>query len=381
MHHLLKHCICLLSCFISLVGHAKVVDVYFGTAGSGGIQHANFDTTDGTITAPTKVAEVNNAGFIAIHPNRQFLYSTATSELRKGEKGQVAAFKINSDQSLTLLNKQSSEGASPCHVSTSANGSTVMVANYNSNASVAAYKVTRSGSLARSDSIRTHEGSGEHPKRQTSPHPHSISPNPSNNFAYSPDLGTDRVEIYALDASKAILTPAGKAEVTGGTKGPRHMKFSKDGKFAYVLNELSMEIATYTANAQTGALEYIESVSTMEDRSDIEKMNCAEIRVHPNGKFIYNSNRDLLGNGRDAISVYSIDEATGLLTLIQNEPARVWVPRNFNIEPSGQWLITGGQKSKNLAIFKLDSTTGLLEPHGENIAFDGSPTCIEFLQD
>lgn len=380
MHFPIKQSIYLLSCLIGLVSHAETLNVYFGTFGDKGIQHAIFDSTDGSLTTPTKVADLNHAGFITIHPNKQFLYSTASNNARKGI-GQVAAFKINSDHSLTPLNKQSSEGTNPCHVSMDPSGSTLMVANYNSNASIASYRVKADGSLTPPQSVHTHEGSGADPKRQTSPHPHSIFANPSGRFAYVPDLGMDSVEIYALDANTAKLTAVGSAKVPGGAKGPRHMKFSQDGKFAYVLNELSLEVATYSADSQTGALEYIASISTMQDRSDIERMTCAEIRVHPSGEFIYSSNRDLLGNGRDTISVYARDQETGLLTLIQNEPARVWIPRNFNIDPSGNWLITGGQKSKDLALFKIDTSTGRLKPHGENIPFDGSPTCIEFLKD
>ncbi|HAV12043.1 MAG TPA: 6-phosphogluconolactonase [Opitutae bacterium] len=364
---------------IPLIGCASTFNVYFGTSGDGGIQHAIFNTASGELSAITKVAEANKAGFIAIHPNQSFLYSTALTENPK-DKGLVKAYSINHDKTLTKLNQQSSEGTNPCHVSVDATGQMLMVANYMSDASVAAYKINPDGSLETSQSVHTHEGSGAHPKRQTSPHPHSIFPNPANTFAYSPDLGTDHVEIYALNPKAASLTPVGNAIVPGGSKGPRHMKFSHDGRFAYVLNELTMEITTYAADSITGALNYIETVSTLKDRSDIARMSCSEIRIHPNGKYVYNGNRDLLGNGRDALSVFERDEETGRLTLLQNEPARVWVPRNFNITPDGNWLIAGGQNSNNLSTFKLNPNTGLLTAHGDTIAFDGSPICIEFIK-
>ncbi|MGJ8638766.1 MAG: lactonase family protein [Opitutaceae bacterium] len=358
---------------------AEVFDVYFGTSGPDGIHHATFDNTTGKLSTINKVADATNAGFIAIHPSQQFLFSTSATDKRK-LKGAVVAFEINPDRSLTKLNQQSSEGFNPCHLSLDATGNTLMVANYASNASVAAFKINQNGSLEASQSIHTHEGSGEHPKRQKGPHPHSIFSNPSNTFAYSPDLGTDTVEIYKLDAQNAQLTPSSSAEVPGGARGPRHMKFSHDGRFAYVLNELTMEVASYSANETTGSLSYIETISTLKDRSDIQSISCAEIRMHPNGKFVYSSNRDLLNQGRDAISVFSRNPDSGLLTLIQNENARVNVPRNFNITPCGKWLIAGGQKTNNLAIFKLDDQTGLIEAHGETIPFTGSPICIEFLK-
>ncbi|MGC6425104.1 MAG: lactonase family protein [Lentimonas sp.] len=358
---------------------ADHIDVYFGTADEGGIHHGVFDTEAGNFNSIQKVADEIGAGFIAIHPSKHFLYSTSAPKKWKAQ-GFVVAYKINRDKTLTKLNLQSSEGTNPCHVSLDATGSTLLVANYNSNASVAAYLIKRDGSLEASKSIHTHEGSGEHPKRQKSPHPHSIYPSPNNQFVYSPDLGTDTVEIYALDAQHAKLTPVSGAEVPGGARGPRHMKFSHDGQFAYVLNEFTMEVACYSANDASGLLTYIETISTLKDRSDIEQMSCSEIRVHPNGQFVYAANRDLLAKGRDALSVFSRNAETGKLTLIQNQPARVNVPRNFNITPCGQWLMAGGQKTNNLAIFKLDPSTGKMSPHGDTIPFEGGPICIDFLK-
>jgi 6-phosphogluconolactonase len=357
--------------------YAGLIDIYFGTAGNGGIHHAVFDDESGELGEIIQAAELNQAGFVALHPTQPFLYSIAKLE-ENSAKGHVVAFKMNEDNTLTQLNAQSSEGSNPCHLSLDATGGMLMVANYTSNHSVAAFAVGADGSLATSDSMHSHTGSGEHPQRQKSPHPHSIFPNPANTFAYSPDLGTDRIEIYALDSAHAQLTPTGSAAVPGGAKGPRHLKFSADGRFVYVLLELSMEIAVYKADSNGGMLHHIETVSTFEDRSDIDRITCSELRIHPNGKFVYAANRDLEGRNRDGISVFRCDPETGKLTLIENEPSRVSVPRNFNITPCGTWLIAGGQKSNNLAIFTVNPNTGLLAPHGEMIAFDGSPICIEF---
>lgn len=358
--------------------HAELIDTYFGTSGDGGIQHAVFDNESGELSAIRKAVEVKGAGFIAIHPDKPYIYSTAAAETRQA-KDQVAAFKINADKSLTQLNAQSSEGFNACHVSVDATGNTLMVANYSSNHSVASFKINTDGSLTAAQSMHTHVGSGRHPNRQKGPHPHSIFPNPANTFAYAPDLGTDQVEIYTLDSAHAKLTSVSSAEVPGGAKGPRHMKFSANGRYAYVLLELTMEIAIYQADADSGMLKYIETVSTFDDRSDIDRMTCSEIRIHPNGQFVYSANRDLESRDRDTISIFARDAQTGRLTLLANEPARVTVPRNFNITPCGKWLIAGGQKSNDLSIFSLDLDTGLLAPHGDTIPFEGSPICVEFL--
>jgi len=358
--------------------HAEFLDVYFGTAGNGGIHHAVFNDSEGTLSAIDKVTDLDGAGFIVAHPTKPFLYSVAKLGERN-DKGHVAAFEINEDKTLTKLNAQSAEGFNPCHISLDATGRTLMVANYSGGQAVASFQIKEDGALTGVQSMHSHAGSGAHPNRQKGPHPHSIFPNPTSNFAYAPDLGTDHIEIYNLDPSSARLLPAGNAEVPGGSKGPRHMKFSQDGRFAYVLLELSMEIATYAANVETGGLNYLETVSFMQDPTEIERLSCAEIRIHPNGNFVYSSTRDLDNRHRDTISVFARDAMSGRLKLIENKLARVSVPRNFNITPSGQWLIAGGQRSGDLAIFSINSNTGLLEPHGENITFDGSPICVEFV--
>lgn len=367
----------------ALISHAMNADsvaVYFGTLSNGGIHYADFDKQTGELSPPRQVAALENAGFITIHPSGQYLYSTSAGPQKPGHSS-VVAFKIEDDYSLSRINSESSEGMGACHVSLDQSGQTLFVANYESNQSVAALKVNEDGSLNPSTSNHLHQGSGQHPYRQQRPHPHSVVTNPSNTFAYAADLGIDQIVIYALDAQSATLTRTSSAEVPGGSKGPRHIKFSEDGRFAYALNELSQEVVLYEANAQTGALSYIQTVSSVHDRTDLKGMTSSEIRIHPSGKYLYNANRDTKGRGRDSLSVFSMTPSNGQLELIQVIPAGVRVPRNFNIDPSGQWLLVGGQKSNNIATFKIDANSGRLSQTEALIAFDGSPVCIEFLLD
>ncbi|MDP4611503.1 MAG: lactonase family protein [Opitutales bacterium] len=377
--------ICLIQYVLAILmtSHAINADniaVYFGTLKDGGIHYANFNSQTGKLSQPRQVAALDNAGFITIHPSGQYLYSTGAGQKELGHSS-AFAFRIEDDHSLSRINSRSSEGMGACHISLDQSGETLLVANYGSNQSVAALKVNEDGSLNPSTSNHLHQGSGQHPHRQKSPHPHSIITNPSNTFAYAADLGIDQVVIYALDAQTATLTPASSAKVPGGSKGPRHMKFSEDGRFAYVLNELSQEVVLYETNTQTGALTYIDTASSLRDRTDLKGMTSSEIRIHPTGKYLYNANRDTKGRGRDSLSVFSIAPSNGHLELIQVIPAGVSVPRNFNIDPSGQWLLVGGQKSNNIATFKIDLNSGTLSQTEALTLFDGSPTCIEFLLD
>lgn len=354
---------------------SKTETVYFGTGKGKGVYVAEFDSKTGLLSAPRLAIELANPGFIAIHPNKQLIYAT-TAGLDGYPGGGVAALKINADGSLTLINKQPSEGPGPCHVSVDATGQCLLVANY-SGGCVAALKINADGSLKKSTSIHQHEGSGTHPKRQGKPYAHSFAINPANTLAYACDLGLDKLMVYKLDPAEATLTPAGFAEVPGGSMGPRHMKWSADGAYAYVVNELDPSVSLFKQGKTDGALEFVKTQPTLAEHPGQDQMTCAEIRIHPNGKFIYASTRELTDRRRDAITLFAC--ADDGFRRIETYAARVSVPRNFNIDPTGTWMLVGGQKSKDIAIFKVDPETGTLAFTGTTVPFNGDPICIEFL--
>ncbi|CAA6677421.1 MULTISPECIES: lactonase family protein [unclassified Lentimonas] len=376
MNDLIRATLLLLTLLCSQL-QAEQTQVYFGTSNSTGIYTATLDTELGILSPITLAAKIKSPGFIALHPKHPFLYAT-TSGFEKPNTAGVAAFRIKDDGTLHLINTLPSSGNGACHVSIDSTGQSLVLAHYSSG-SAAAFKIKPDGSLVATNSLHTHTGSGKDPKRQQRPHPHSAFIHPNNQFVYVPDLGIDKVMIYRLFPDQGIITPAGHADVPGGSQGPRHMKFSADGKQAYVLNELSLNVATYTVDLNTGQLHYLDTDSVLSYGSIPEKMTCAEIRVHPNGNFIYTSTRDLDKKGRDTLSTFTRSE-NGSLQLIANTPASVSVPRNFNIDPSGQWLIVGGQKSSTLAIFAVDPKSGALTLKQTDIPFDGGAICVEFVK-
>ncbi|MEE9368364.1 MAG: lactonase family protein [Pontiella sp.] len=347
-----------------VTAHAQATRVYFGTHKGKGIYVADLDTKTGKLHPPKLAVETTGCGFIAIHPNNQFLYSTGTT-----------AFKINDDGSLTALNTQATKGGGACHVNIDKTGACVMTAYYRGGA-IASFQVLEDGSLSKAKSFFEHEGSGDHPKRQNKPYAHSIFPNPENTHAYAANLGIDKILIYKMDPTAGTLAPAGFAEVPGGSMGPRHMKWSANGNALYVLNELDLSVSLFKPGTEAGSLKFIKTLSTLPEGSNKEKMTCAEIRIHPNGKFIYASNRDLEKSGRDSISIFTrFEDGFERLSTV---PAEVWVPRNFNIDPTGKWMIVGGQKSENVAVFSVDSETGLIKFTGNKIPLEGGPIYIEF---
>ncbi|VGO16501.1 6-phosphogluconolactonase [Pontiella desulfatans] len=343
---------------------ASTSRVYFGTQKSKGIYFADFDAQTGELSTPALAAETKGCGFIAIHPNKELLYSTGTT-----------AFKINTDGSLTELNTQTTEGGGACHVSLDKTGQCVMTAHYGGGA-VASYQIQDDGSLSAPKSFFKHEGSGTHPKRQKKAYAHSVFVNPANTHAYAADLGIDKIMIYQLDPKAGTLSAAGFAEVPGGSMGPRHMKWNQDGSLLYLLNELDLSVSIFKA-AENGQLEFVKTASTLPEGGDKSEMTCAEIRIHPNGRFIYASNRDLTEQGRDSISVFTRFEDG--FERLETTPAQVWIPRNFNIDPTGKWMLVGGMKSHNIALFEVDQKTGRLTFTEKKVPFEGGPICIEFL--
>jgi len=247
-----------------------------------------------------------------------------------------------------------------------------LVANYGSG-SASVIPIKSDGSLAEPTGFAQHEGSSVNPQRQKGPHAHSINVSPDNRFAFVADLGLDKVMIYKLDVDKGTITandPA-FAKVKPGA-GPRHFTFGIDGKFAYVINELDATITAFSYEPASGTLTEIQTITTLPD-DFTGRPSCAEVRIHPSGRFLYGSNR-----GHDSIAVYRIDLARGMLTFVEHEKADIKTPRNFNIDPTGTFCLVANQGGNSVVVFKIDKKNGALEPTGNKITI-AKPVCIRFL--
>ncbi len=354
---------------------AETIPVYFGTytGGSGnsrGIYRSTLDLETGKLSEPVLAIRATNPSFLEIHPNGKYLYAVSES----GGSGSVSAFAIDPETGdLEFLNKQSSGGSGPCHVNTDHQGKNVLVANYGGG-SASVIPIEADGRLAEPTAFVQHEGSGANPRRQTKPHAHSINPSPDDRFVYVADLGIDKIMIYELNVEEGTLAPADPpyAEVAPGA-GPRHFTFHPSGEFAYVINELNSTMTAFSYERSSGALNKIQSITTIP--SEFRRDNwCAEVRAHPNGKFLYGSNR-----GHDSIVVYTVDPVKGTLTTVEQETADIETPRNFNIDPTGEFCMVANQDANSVVVFRIDSETGALAPTGYSISV-GRPVCVRFLQ-
>lgn len=360
---------------VSTVGFSDSLQVYLGTYGGGdnpsrGIYRSTLDLETGKLSDPVLVAEARNPSFLEIHPTGKFLYAVSEA----GRAGSVSAYAIDPDTgNLMFLNQRPSGGSGPCHVSIDRQGKNVLVANYGSG-SASVIPIESDGKLAEPTSTVQHEGSSVNAVRQKGPHAHSINVSPDNRYAYVADLGIDKIVIYKFDADKGTLTANDPpfVELKPGA-GPRHFTFGSNGRYAYVIKELDCTITAFHYDATSGALKPIQTIATLP--SDFDGSNtCAEIRVHPNGRFLYGSNR-----GHDSIAVYGVDTTTGKLTCVEHETKDIKTPRNFNIDPTGTFCLVANQDGRSVVVFRIDAKTGALQPTGHKIAIS-KPVCIRFLQ-
>lgn len=343
-------------------------------SGAAGVQLARFDAATGRLGEVGLAGAAVNPSFLAIDPTGRFLYAVGEMAAAEGKKGGgLSAFAIEQPSGkLRLINQVSAVGQGPCHVGLDADARMAMIANYGSG-SVASYSIAADGSLSEHRSFYQHEGSGADPRRQKGPHAHSFNRSPDNRFGFACDLGLDKVLIYALDPKAGSIKPQGEAKLPAGA-GPRHFAFHPGGRYAFVNNEMGMSLSCFAYDAQSGGLKLLSTESTLppQDRS-LKGLSTAEVVAHPNGRTVYVSNRT-----HDTIAVFSFDEATAALKLLENVPAEGRIPRNFALDPTGRWMLVGHQDSNSVAVFEVVGPEGRLKFTGQRVAA-GAPVCVRFL--
>jgi len=307
--------------------------VYIGTYTSGkskGIYLARFAPASG-LSVPELAAETKNPTFLALSPDRKVLYAVnEVGDFGGQHSGAVSAFSIEAGSGkLSPLNERPSGGSGPCHLAVDPSGKALLVANYGSG-SVAAFRLEADGRLGEQVSQIQHHGSSVNPQRQEGPHAHYITADPGNRFA--------------------------------------HLAFHPNGRWVYVINELGSTLSSLEYNGRRGTFSELQTVSTL-PAGFKGRNTCAEVVVHPSGKFVYGSNR-----GDNSIAIFAIDPKTGKASFAGRESTRGKTPRHFALDPSGQWLLAENQDSDNVFVFAVDANTGELKPTGEAVAI-GAPVC------
>lgn len=345
--------------------------VYFGTGGPAaeGIYRAAFDTESGRLTAAVLAHRIKALGFLALHPDGTWLYAVAMRDNVAG----VAAYRIARGGELEFFHFEPTGDRGAAHLAVHPSGRFLLTAQYGGG-SVSILPLDANGKPGMATVTKHAGGSGVVPDRQKSPHPHWVGYSPDGKFALVPDLGMDAIVIYAIDPAVPAIHRHGIANsVAGG--GPRHMRFSNDGRFIHLLNELTLSVSTFSWDAATGGARLLSTTASLsEEAKAAESFNsAAEILVHPTGPFVYSSNR-----GHDSVTVYRTRGDGGSLEVIQVQPVRGAFPRNINLDPTGKWLLAAGADSNTVSVHAVDPANGRLTYQRGAIINVPSPICILF---
>jgi 6-phosphogluconolactonase len=343
---------------------------YTTKTNSKGIYAYRYDGETGKLSSLGLAGESADPSFVAVHPSGKFLYAVNEA----GKSSMVSAFALETKTGkLTLLNQLPALGEDPCYISFDKTGKYALVANYTSG-NVVVFPILPDGKLGEHTALVQDSGTpGPNKERQEGPHAHWIETSPDNRFALVSDLGLDEVLVYKFNAAKGTLSPNHPPflRLKQGS-GPRHIAIRPGGKLVYVVSELSSTVTAFRFNSRAGTLHELQTVTTL-PKEFSGRNDTAEIAVHPNGKFLYASNR-----GHESIAVFAIHATKGTLTFVANVPTGGKEPRHFAIDPGGNYLLAENQLSNNIVVFKIDLATGGLTPTGDVIEVP-SPVDLAFL--
>lgn len=342
---------------------------YVGTYTNEGIFRYGIDNLTGKLYSDGLAATSINPSFLALSQDKRYLLAVQeTHDSANHFMGKVESFEILENGKLSLVNRVSSGGADPCFVAVNQEG-LILAANY-SGGSVATFQLENDGWLSEALDVVNHYGSGPNSARQESPHVHSAYFEPGGDRIFVVDLGTDQVNVYVAEQESGKLRPFKNPGIAiSPGSGPRHLAFHPNGRFLYVVNELTSSV-TVVEVFKKGGFGLVETVSALPEKYSDEN-TCADIHFSPDGRFLYVSNR-----GLNSIAIFQVDRKSGKLLQVGQEATRGVMPRNFVISPDGKFLLVANQKTDNIVSFRRDENTGQLTFLDEIAAT--KPVCLLF---
>jgi 6-phosphogluconolactonase len=347
-----------------------LIGTYTNTGKSEGIYVYRFNSNTGDFAYKTMVKGVENPSYLDISHDRKHVY--AVNETGNGGLSSFSFNPVNGE--LVFINRISSEGDGPCYVSVDNQDKFVFAGNYGSG-TILAVPLKDDGSLNAEIQLIKHEGKSINKSRQQGSHVHSTVLSPDNKYLMVADLGTDKVYIYRFNRSDRTnpLTPSEPSfiSVKAGS-GPRHLVFHPDSKFAYLIHEMEGMVSVF--DYSNGKLTEKQTLSTL-PAGFTGKIGAADIHVSPDGKFLYGSNRGELND----IAIYEIKKE-GILVFAGRQSSLGRNPRNFAIDPTGNFLLVANQSSDDIIIFRRDKKTGMLTPTDIKIQV-GAPVCLKFVSE
>jgi 6-phosphogluconolactonase len=358
--------------------HADPADVAFGI-------YVFRQERSGKRFSNVAMTETPQPGWLAVHPNRRFLYATnEVGSFEDSNGGGVSAFEIDPDTGLLRSLNTRRTPPRPCHCEVDATGRYLVVATFGGG-SVHLFPLESDGRIGPESDAHQHTGSSVHPRRQTHSHAHAVAIDPANRFVLVPDLGTDRIVVYELEHVSGKLISRSERDVClAPGSGPRHLTFGPRAGFVYLMNEISATIAVFTYNSADGALQEFQTVDTLPD-GFFGLRSGAEISIHPTGRFLYATTRSHGSSGEpparglDSIVWFEIDQANGMLRLLGRVNSGGEVPRTFTFDSNGDQLFVGHQCSGTVVTFRINPKTGAPVATGEIVATP-VPVCLRFIE-
>ncbi len=340
-----------------------LVGTYTDNSTSKGIYVFEFNPKTGAVSARGYV-EAGNPSYLAISKDGNYVYS-----VNESEHGKISSFSFNKENgAMKLINFEKNNGSAPCYVELDHTGKWLFCGNYSSG-DLTLHPINRNGSIGPMKQLIKHSGQGPNKDRQTSPHVHCTYISRDNRFLYVPDLGIDKVMIYPFNDKNGVLDEKKKffAQVQPGS-GPRHITFTANGKFAYLVEELTGSVVVF--RQVNGRLE---STQTINKLPAGETPSGADIHLSPDGRFLYVSQRS-----NSTIQIFRVNATNGTLDFVDAASSGGNFPRNFTIHPSGDFLLTANQKSDDVVIYKRNKITGLLTQTGKITV--GKPVCLKWIK-
>ncbi len=342
--------------------HKLVIGTYTNKGNSEGIYVYDFDSKTAETKQLSVIKNASNPSYVTLSKNGDFLYSV----YEDGTNSAASAFKFNQQNGEGIfINKEPTKGANPCFILT--DGKHVLTANY-SGGSISVFDINADGSLSKLKQSVQHTGSGPD-KRQASAHVHQVLFSPDKKYVFASDLGEDKMYVYHYNATAEQPLSFKTSIKTNAGSGPRHLAFSPNGKYAYLAHEFNGKITAFSYS--DGDLVPLQEVETVA-KNFTGKIDAADIHISADGKFLYESNR----GDANTISVFTIQK-DGKLSHVENVSTLGKGPRNFSIDPSGNYLLVAHQYTNDVIIFNRNSKTGKLTDSGKRIQV-GTPVCLVF---
>lgn len=333
-----------------------------------GIYILDFNESTGQLSYIDSIAGFTNPSYLTMSDDGQNIYTVNETKDQTGTNATIHHLGLDDQGKYQIISEQKSSGIYPCHLSLDDSGNFLFVSNYGG--SINAIKINSDSSLGPILDSLNIEKVDSFNTRQDAPHPHMLLPVYDDLVVLS-DLGSNAITLFQMNQGKFKFK---SRAYLNDQAGPRHLAYQDST--IYVLNELNNTIEVFKTRSSRNTLQRIQAIDLLDDMSTKDEINSAAIKIHPNKKFLYASNRDVISGTNNSISVFEINDSNHL-TKVQEKDSGGLIPRDFAISPDGQFILVGHQDSNNIKTFKIEQSTGKILELNQTFKI-ATPVCLRF---